>query len=100
LDNRRANLRLASHAQVGMSQRAQPGKGSRFKGVYWRSDAGLWQVQIHVHGRNTYVGIFRDEDEAARAYDRRARETFGGYAALNFPNPGEQSAHRESIGAS
>lgn len=38
-----------------------------------------------VDGRNIWVGLFRDEIEAARAYDAAARQHFGEYCYQNFP---------------
>ncbi len=32
-----------------------------------------------------YLGRYATAEEAARAYDAKARELFGGYAYLNFP---------------
>jgi hypothetical protein len=45
-----------------------------------------WQVQIKINHKSHYIGIFKDEEEAARAYDKAARELHGEFAALNFPN--------------
>lgn len=97
LDNRRANLRLATRAQNMQNRRIQSGS-SRFKGVSW--DDGSWRSYISCNGTRMWLGNFADEENAARAYDERARELFGPFAALNFPNPGEQGARRsEPIGA-
>lgn len=93
-DNRRCNLRLCTAGENNRNQRAQRGSTSRFKGVSARLD-GRWMAQICASGNSQYIGIFRDEDEAARAYDTRARELHGEFAAVNFPLAGEQSAVRE-----
>ncbi len=38
------------------------------------------------HGvRHIFIGYFDDEQEAARAYDARAKELYGEFAAVNFP---------------
>jgi hypothetical protein len=47
-------------------------------------------------GKTIYCGCFpatpEGEIAAAKAYDAKARELFGEFAALNFPGPGERSA--------
>lgn len=95
LDNRRANLRVATRQQNNWNTRSRPGT-SRFKGVSWEPRRSRWRVQIVADGRSRHVGTFRSEDEAASAYDEAARESFGPYAALNFPRPGERGAARSA----
>jgi len=94
LDNRRINLRTASRSQNMANRRKGAGGSSRFKGVYRYRDCARWKVQIGIGGQRFYLGLFADEEAAARAYDDRAREAFGEYAALNFPKDGELSCHR------
>jgi hypothetical protein len=95
LNNQRANLRVATAKQNAANARARLGS-SRYKGVYWHAARGLWIANIRIAGRQIWIGRYGDESAAARAYDDRAREVFGEFAALNFPKPGEQSAHRPS----
>jgi hypothetical protein len=56
--------------------------------VVHRDKNGKWKAGIRVGGRQTFIGLFDDEVEAARAYDRKAREMFGEFAYLNFPDGG------------
>lgn len=84
LDNRRQNLRPATHAQNNRNQRPKLGGTSEFKGVRWFAARGKWIVQIRGEGKR-HVGCFTSEIAAALAYDAAARERFGDYACLNFP---------------
>lgn len=88
-DNRRSNLRPCDrqeHARNASKHQRRGGTSSRFKGVCFRKDTGRWQAYIRLEkGRTTQLGCFGAEEEAARAYDRAAREHFGAFCAPNFP---------------
>jgi hypothetical protein len=84
-DNRRRNLRVCTRAQNSMNSRGRSGTSSRFKGVFWDSRSRKWAAVIGCRGKAVHLGSFDDEIEAARAYDRKARQLFGKYAYLNFP---------------
>lgn len=85
LDNRRSNLRPATVAENSQNRVSVPGSSSCFKGVCWNQGRGKWQADIKVNGKSRYLGIFIDEVQAARAYDEAAREAYGAFARLNFP---------------
>ena len=85
-DNRRCNLRDCTQAQNSMNSRARTGTSSIFKGVNWNKKARKWGAAIVFRGKAMRLGFYTDEAEAARAYDRKARELFGVYAYLNFPD--------------
>ena len=84
LDNRRANLRLATVAQNAWNAGGRGGR-SGYKGVWLAKDKGLWRASIVCCGRRRHLGYFRDKRDAAKAYDRAAREYHGQFAVLNFP---------------
>lgn len=83
-DNRWANLRLASRSQ--QSRNCSPNKSgtSRYLGVSFRKERQNWRAVIFVDGKQMYLGSFRDEEAAARAYDAAASQHFGEFARLNF----------------
>ena len=47
---------------------------------------GKWKARIKEKGHDVLLGDFDTEVEAARAYDRRARELHGDKASVNFPD--------------
>lgn len=83
LDNRRSNLRVGTHSQ-NMANVAHPGGTSHYRGVGLLK-SGKWRAQIQVSGKTRHVGVFTDEEEAARACDAAALAAFGSFARLNFP---------------
>ena len=85
LDNRRSNLRIATNQQNHHNTKAHRDGTSRFKGVHWESGREKWQAQITTPGgKHKTLGRFTVEEDAARAYDRAAREAFGEFARCNF----------------
>ena len=84
LDNRKGNLRLATKSQNGANQPKQRIVAtSRYKGVSLAARDNRWVARIGR--RRPYIGRFRTEEEAARAYDRAALTRWGEFAILNFP---------------
>jgi hypothetical protein len=85
LNNTRANLRLASHTQNQHNKRVMRRNRSGYKGVYLFSKTAKWGATIKIDGKSTHLGTFDRPEDAARAYDKAAREHFGEFAWLNFP---------------
>ena len=87
LDNRRENLRHATSSQQKRNRSCGSRvKASRYKGVFPSAAKGRWFARIKVAESMMYLGSFGDDAEAARAYDKAAREHFGEFACLNFPD--------------
>ena len=92
LDNRRANLRLCTRSQNMGNRRKYTVGQSLYKGVHPLPGGRRWQALVGFGGRKSHLGCYATEVEAALAYDKAARQLWGEFAALNFPEPGERSA--------
>lgn len=85
LDNRRKNLRRASNNQnTQNSYKFRTPCSSRFKGVYQPKVTSRWYAMIKAKGRRIFLGSFKMEIEAAKAYDRAAIKYFGRFACINL----------------
>lgn len=83
LDNRRANLRIATIPQNHWNQRHIKKTNSGFKGVHWSKTNKQWIARICLNGKRLFLGGFRDRIEAAKAYNEAAIKFCGGFARLN-----------------
>jgi hypothetical protein len=77
LNNRRSNLRLATHAQNGQNQRRSRANASGFKGVSWSSRVGRWQAAIRIAGRKVFLGYYGTPEEAHTAYSAAVEKFHG-----------------------
>ena len=86
LDNRRSNLRVATSRQNSMNKQCRNPHG--YKGVRCavaQNGNVRWYGYFTYRQKQEHLGRFDSPEEAGRAYDRRAREVFGEFAHLNFP---------------
>jgi len=86
LDNRKANLRTVTRQQNCWNNRKRrPRSLSKYKGVSYSSRGRPWKAMLMVGRKRIYLGPFDTQIQAAKAYDRAAKNYFGPYARLNFP---------------
>jgi AP2 domain len=99
LDNQRYNLRPATHSQNLANRGCQIDNTSGFKGVSWHKGSSKWHARIIVNQLCQYLGTFSEIEAAARAYDAAARENFGEFACLNFPEAASYECHQSTQAA-
>jgi len=86
VENRKANLRPATQAQNIRNRRKFAGfSKSKYKGVYWKPHMNKWVAQIGIDKKVIYLGSFKKQKDAAKAYEKAAKKYHGEFASLNFP---------------
>jgi hypothetical protein len=80
LDNRKCNLRIVTIKQNNMNKKKRKYSTSKYIGVYYNK-SNKWVSKI----RNTIIGYFENEIEAAKTRDIETKKVFGEYGNLNFP---------------
>lgn len=86
LDNRKVNLRPATVSQNLCNRPKRKTRTlSKYKGLEWDKIQRKWKVRIQLNGLKTYIGSFKSEIDAARAYDEAVKKNHGEFACPNFP---------------
>lgn len=80
LDNRKENLRICNQRENSRNSSARMGT-SIYKGGYENKQS--WLAQITVDGKCYHIGSFDTQEEAALAYNEKAKEFHGDFAHLN-----------------
>ncbi len=87
LDNRKANLRPATKSQNSRNKRlGRKNTSSKYRGVHWHRRFGKWQAAIRINRKPIHLGYFKNETEAAKAYDAAAKKYDEQFFPLNFPD--------------
>ncbi len=82
LDNRRCNIRPCSGDQNCYNQQPHIDRASKYKGV--TGEHKRWRARIKQFSKEIHIGYYLSEIEAAKAYDRKAKELFGEFAYRNM----------------
>jgi hypothetical protein len=67
---------------------------SRYKGVSYVTSRKRWRAAIKYKGRSVTLGLFRQENQAAVAYNKAAQEYFGAGAYQNQINVSKSRRRR------
>lgn len=86
LDNRKTNLRFATRSQNSCNKNILKKGTSEYRGVSLIKKSNKWQAVIYYNGTRKHLGLFENQQDAARAYDNAAKKYHGEFAMLNFPD--------------
>ena len=85
LDNRKTNLRFATPAQNTRNARyPKKNTSSKYRGVWFNKQTKKWRSQISINRKRKQIGYFKNEIDAAKAYDQAAKKYYQDFAVLNF----------------
>lgn len=83
LNNRRGNLRLATHSQNMQNRPLFKNNKSGFKGVSYRKDSKCWRAEILSKGDRHILGKFNCPTAAHFAYVKASRELHGEFGRIS-----------------
>jgi len=87
LNNSLENLRIATKKENAQNKKLLSSKNtSGYKGVYFDKGIKKYRAQITAHNVHYHLGSHACPKQAAKAYDKKARELFGEFAKVNFPH--------------
>ena len=84
LNNKKENLRIVTSSQNNMNRSKFKNSISKFKGVQFENNK--WRSRIRLNKKLYHLGMFENEIDAAKAYNKAAKKLFGEYAKLNEVN--------------
>lgn len=82
LDNRRANLRLCTHAENTRNAQKRKDNTSGHKGVSWNPRLQAWVAYVNHQGKRHHLGYFHEIQEAVEARRAKATELHGDFTRL------------------
>ena len=85
-DNTRTNLREATPRQNSWNRGLRSDSRNEYKGVRFDVGRQKFRARIQVGAKRLLSRYYDSEIDAARAYDAMAREYYGVFARLNFPD--------------
>ena len=84
-NNQKQNLRVATRSQNGANRGKLSNNTSGYKGVTYEVSRKKYTAQITHQRRVIRIGRYATAEEAAKAYDLKAKELQGDFACINFP---------------
>ena len=80
-----SNLRWATRSQnnSNISESRHKNKACKYKGVTFMNNKLMFRARVVKDKKEYFIGSFKTEVEAAKAYNVKALELFGEFACLN-----------------
>lgn len=82
-NNQRSNLRICTRSQNQMNKGSSRGSLSKYCGVSWDKERKNWRSRISCNYKSIHLGHYKDETDAALAYNEAALKYHGEFARLN-----------------
>lgn len=86
LDNRKSNLRTCTPSQNSRNRVSSKGSSSKYLGVGWSKLHKKWRAKFMLNDKEKHIGLYVNEEDAAKAYDKKVIEFYGEFANPNFKN--------------
>ncbi len=83
IDNQKFNLRITTKSGNLQNKRKQSNKTSKFLGVSRDSRKPKWRSQAKLKQKKIALGLYDNEEDAAKAYDEKVLELHGEHALTN-----------------
>lgn len=83
LNNRIENLRPCTKSENVVNSRVRVDNSYGYKGVTFHKASGKFAAQSFISGKRVHIGLYHTPEEAALAYNEKAKELFGEFATLN-----------------
>lgn len=71
-DNRKLNLEIVTNREN--TNKNNVSATSKFIGVYWLKSRRKWVARIRIGKEHKYLGIFKNEEDASKAYNDKLNE--------------------------
>lgn len=84
LNNQKNNLRACTTSENNKNRKSVGASKYLGVGIKVNKTKTYWRATISVNNKGIYLGVFKDEEAAARAYDEAAKIHHGEFANLNF----------------
>ncbi len=81
LNNQRSNLRVATRSQNCSNRKLFKNSKSKLKGVSFHNEK--WRATICLNKKCYHIGYFKTKEDAALAYNKKAKELHGEFSCLN-----------------
>jgi hypothetical protein len=69
---RQERIMIALRAWRDYRELRRADKSSKYRGVSWNKRNNNWNAYITHRGMKMFIGVYKNEESAARAYDKRA----------------------------
>jgi len=84
LDCRKENIEYRQNGvAVHNKRKTKIPKTSKYKGVHWNKINSNWVAKIGIDYKSLWLGVFQKEKNAAKAYNKKAKELYGEFAYQN-----------------